>query len=105
MNGGGANALFNPQLATFLRVADAGSFNRAAEELFISPSAVIQQINLLEGSLGVTLFARSHRGLTLTPAGASLYKDAKTIISYSIPITTFRRKASTISSFRIAWIH
>lgn len=83
MSGGGANALYNPQLATFLRVADAGSFNRAAEELFISPSAVIKQINLLEGSLGARLFARSHRGLTLTPAGASLYKDAKTIISYS----------------------
>lgn len=73
MSGGGANALYNPQLATFLRVADAGSFNRAAEELFISPSAVIKQINLLEGSLSAALFVRSHRGLTLTPAGAGAY--------------------------------
>lgn len=70
--GEGGSALFNPQLATFLRVADAGSFNKAAEELFISPSAVIKQINLLEKSLGVALFARSNRGLTLMPAGAAL---------------------------------
>lgn len=45
MSGGGTNALYSPQLATFLCVADAGRFDRAAEELFISPSAVIKQIH------------------------------------------------------------
>ena len=58
--------MYNPQLETFLRVADAGSFNKAAEESYITPTAVIKQINLLEESLGVKLFDRSHRGLTLT---------------------------------------
>ena len=74
--------MYNPQLDTFLRVADAGSFNRAAEECYITPTAVIKQINLLEGELGVRLFDRSHRGLTLTPAGRSLYRDTKYIIQY-----------------------
>ena len=74
--------MYNPQLDTFLRVADAGSFNRAAEECYITPTAVIKQINLLEGDLGVRLFDRSHRGLTLTPAGRSLYRDTKYIIQY-----------------------
>lgn len=74
--------MYNPQLVTFLRVADAGSFNKAADEMFITPPAVIKQINLLEVNLGLTLFVRTHRGLTLTPEGASLYKDAKYIISY-----------------------
>ena len=74
--------MYNPQLETFLRVADAGSFNRAAEESFITPTAVIKQINLLEESLGVKLFDRSYRGLTLTKAGRSMYQDAKYIIQY-----------------------
>ncbi|MGN1340210.1 MAG: LysR family transcriptional regulator [Oscillospiraceae bacterium] len=74
--------MYNPQLETFLRVADAGSFNKAAEEAYITPTAVIKQINLLEGSLGVKLFERTHRGLVLTKAGKSLYQDAKYIIQY-----------------------
>ena len=74
--------MYNPQLETFLRVADAGSFNKAAEESFITPTAVIKQINLLEENLGVKLFDRSHRGLTLTKAGRSMYQDAKYIIQY-----------------------
>ena len=74
--------MYNPQLETFLRAADAGSFSKAAEDAFITPTAVIKQINLLEQSLGVKLFDRTHRGLTLTPAGRSLYQDAKYIIQY-----------------------
>lgn len=74
--------MYNPQLETFIRVADAGSFNKAAEEAFITPTAVIKQINLLEDSLDVKLFERTHRGLTLTKAGRSLYQDAKYIIQY-----------------------
>ena len=74
--------MYNPQLETFLRVADAGSFSRAAAENYITPTAVIKQINLLEESLGVKLFERSHRGLTLTKAGRSLYQDAKYVIQY-----------------------
>ena len=57
------------QLDTFLCVADAGSFNKAAERLYISPPAVIKQINLLEEGLGLQLFVRTHRGLQLTPGG------------------------------------
>ncbi len=74
--------MYNPQLETFIRVADAGSFNKAAEESFITPTAVIKQINLLENSLDVKLFERTHRGLFLTKAGKSLYQDAKYIIQY-----------------------
>ncbi|MCM1060206.1 MAG: LysR family transcriptional regulator [Eubacterium sp.] len=74
--------MYNPQLETFLKVADAGSFNKASEELFITPTAVIKQINLLEETLGVKLFDRTHRGISLTKAGKSLYQDARYIISY-----------------------
>ena len=74
--------MYNLQLETFIVVADMGSFNKAAEALFISPPAVTKQINLLEKDLGLTLFVRTHRGLLLTEAGRSLYKDAKYIIQY-----------------------
>ena len=74
--------MYNPQLETFLSVADSGSFNKAAEKLFISPPAVIKQINLLEEKLELQLFIRTHRGLILTKAGQSLYQDSKYMIQY-----------------------
>lgn len=74
--------MYNPQLETFMKVADAGSFNKAAEELYITPTAVIKQINLLESSLELVLFERTHRGIVLTSAGKSLYQDVQYIISY-----------------------
>ena len=75
--------MYNPQLETFIVVADLGSFNKAAEALYITPPAVTKQINLLEKDLGLQLFVRTHRGLVLTEAGKSLYRDAKYIIQYS----------------------
>ena len=71
--------MYNPQLDTFLAVVEAGSFNKAAERLYISPPAVIKQINLLESSLGVRLFTRTHRGLILTEAGRSLAQCSCTV--------------------------
>lgn len=75
--------MYNPQIKTFITVADAGSFNKAADLLFISSTAVIKQINLLENHTKVRLFNRTHKGLTLTKAGASFYEDAKYMIQYS----------------------
>lgn len=74
--------MYDHRLDTFICAADAGSFNKAAEEMYITPSAVIKQINLLEASLGVKLFIRNHRGLILTESGKSLYRDAKYIVRF-----------------------
>ena len=75
--------MYNPQLDTFICVVEAGSFSKAADKLYISPPAVIKQINSLENNLGVQLFARTHRGLVVTAAGESLYQDAKYKVNYS----------------------
>ena len=74
--------MYNTQLETFLTVADLGSFNKAAEALYISAPAVTKQINLLEENLDLQLFVRTHRGLQITEAGKSLAQDAKYIIQY-----------------------
>lgn len=75
--------MYNPQLDTFICVVEAGSFSKAAEELYISAPAVIKQINSLENSLNLQLFERTHRGLIITEVGKSLYQDAKYLIQYS----------------------
>ena len=85
--------MYNPQLDTFLCVAEYGSFNKAAEKLYISPPAVIKQINLLEESLGLQLFVRTHRGLVLTEAGKSLVQDVRYIIQYCKDSVTRARNA------------
>ncbi len=90
--------MYNPQLDTFLCVAESGSFNKAAEKLYISPPAVIKQINLLEESLNLQLFVRTHRGLHLTKAGQSLYQDVKYIIQYCKDSVTRARNAMQESS-------
>jgi len=52
------------------------SFTRAAEELFITQSAVSRQIKTLEDHLGVPLFTRMNRALLLTEAGKTLYRTS-----------------------------
>jgi LysR family glycine cleavage system transcriptional activator len=52
------------------------SFTRAAEEQFITQSAVSRQIKTLEVHLGVPLFTRMNRALLLTEAGKTLYRTA-----------------------------
>ena len=44
--------MYNTQLDTFLKVAELGSFNKAADALYITPPAVTKQINLLEEDYG-----------------------------------------------------
>lgn len=75
--------MYNHQLDTFIKVADSGSFGKAAEAMYISSPAIIQQINLLEENCNFKLFVRSNHGVKLTPAGKSLYEDAKTLIRLS----------------------
>src|SRR5215831_11053814 len=50
------------------------SFTRAAQELFLTQSAVSRQVQALEEFLGVPLFERRHKALALTEAGQSYYR-------------------------------
>lgn len=75
--------MYSRQLETFVQVAEQGSFSKAAQAMYITPTAVIRQMNLLEKHLGVTLFRRNYQGVELTPAGACVLEGARHIISYS----------------------
>lgn len=75
--------MYNKQLEAFIVAAETGSFSRAADELFISRPALIQQINLLEKRVGFRLFDRGHKGVRLTKAGEVFYHNSKQIVQFS----------------------
>ncbi|MCD8295489.1 MAG: LysR family transcriptional regulator [Clostridia bacterium] len=62
------------QLKSFIRVAECRSITKAADLLFLSVSALKQQMDTLEQDVGVRLFIRSPKGMTLTPAGKYFYE-------------------------------
>lgn len=61
----------------FYAVAEHGNISKAAKELYISQPAISKSIQKLEDCLGVKLFDRSSRGVTLTPEGELLYTHVK----------------------------
>lgn len=75
--------MYNPVLDTFITVAECGSFTKASELLYISPTAVMKQMNTLESHLDLKLTERTPTGVKLTAAGEIIYRDAKFMIDYS----------------------
>lgn len=69
------------QIKYFITVIDNNSFTEASEILFISQSAISQQIRALEESLGVQLIKRENRRFSLTPAGDYFYRQCKEVLS------------------------
>jgi LysR family nitrogen assimilation transcriptional regulator len=70
------------QLTYFLRIAELGSFSRAAAVLFVAQPALSRQIKQLEEELGVTLFMRSDSGARLTEAGELMASRSRELLQY-----------------------
>lgn len=68
------------QMKYFVSVVDCNSFTEAAEQNYISQSAISQQIQALEKDLGVPLIIRRNRRFSLTPAGEYFYNHCKGIL-------------------------
>ena len=68
------------QLESFLVLAQRLSFTQAAEDLFISQPALSRMISALEQELGLQLFFRSSRSVSLTPAGRAFAKECPRIL-------------------------
>jgi LysR family glycine cleavage system transcriptional activator len=72
------------------------SFTRAAEELFLTQSALSRQMQTLEEQLGLPLFERRHRQLLLTDAGQVLHAAAKTVLDeIAQAVAAIRRDQAT----------
>lgn len=68
------------QIRYFTAIADCNSFTEAAEQCFISQSAISQQIQALEKELGVELIHRENRRFSLTAAGEYFYRQGKVLL-------------------------
>ncbi len=102
------------KLKIFHKVADAGSFTHAGDDLNLSQSAVSRQISTLEDSLNVPLFHRHARGLRLTEQGDILYKTVHDVfaklemvqaqIGESKKAPTGKLKITTTVAFGSVWL-
>lgn len=86
--------MYDRHLDSFVKIAGLGSFSKAAAALYVSPNALIKQMNLLERDLGVRLFNRTSHGIALTPAGSSVYASAQQIMAFSRDAITKARALS-----------
>jgi DNA-binding transcriptional LysR family regulator len=88
------------------------SFTRAADELFVTQSALSRQVQALEEALGAPLFDRGHRTLTLTPAGERFHREVTEILrSLVLAADAARTRSrepgltvSTTVSFASLWV-
>jgi DNA-binding transcriptional LysR family regulator len=71
------------QLEIFVKVAELGSFSRAAESLFLTQPTVSEHIRALEDELGVRLLDRLGRGAVVTKGGALLLTYAQRLLALS----------------------
>ncbi len=69
------------QLEYLAAVVRHGHVTRAAEDLFLTQSALSQQVRRLEQELGLTLLHRTPRGVEPTPAGRELAQRAEAILA------------------------
>ncbi|MCC4264767.1 LysR family transcriptional regulator [Oceanimonas baumannii] len=86
------------QLKYFIAIAEEGSMSSAARNIPIAQPALTRQIRLLEESVGAALFTRSQKGIVLTQAGESFYRDTKRLLN---EFELAKRNASAIASGRL----
>ena len=94
------------QLRDFVAVADASSFTRAALAMHIAQPALTHQIRRLESELGVTVFVRGPRGVTLTSDGEELLAQAKAVLREydSLGELAGRLRRRAVGSLRIGFL-
>jgi len=91
-------------MGTFVRIIEAGSISRAAEQLGVAKSAVSRRLVDLEGRLGVQLLNRTTRKSSLTEVGQSYYQHALQILDdvNELNATTSNSKAALEGGLKIA---
>jgi len=93
------------QIEYFLAVAENLSFTRAAEKMFVSQTAVTQQIHALEEQMGVQLFYRTKKKVCLTPAGQLFQTEGRQLLEHMETVVSHARdaKEGMIGSLKIGF--
>ena len=93
------------QLKYFVAVAEHRSFTKAANQYYLSQTAITQQVRALEATLEVQLFDRNSRPISLTPAGTVFLTEAKAILERMNSAISRAQDASTglVGSLRIGY--
>ncbi|MDH4612409.1 LysR family transcriptional regulator [Pseudomonas sp. BN102] len=90
-------------LRAFIAVAETGSFTAAAEVISRSQSAVSQKVIRLEEALGVRVFERTSRALTLTPTGERLLVGARKMMVHFEDFVREFREPATVNVLRLGF--
>ena len=83
------------QLRYLIAIAEYGSINAAAQNLYASQSNLSTAIKELEAELGITIFTRSNRGVTLTNDGTELLGYARQVIQQADMLSERYAKGSS----------
>lgn len=94
------------QLKYFIAVAKLRSFTKAAEQFYITQTAMTQQIQALEEQIGCALFDRTTRPVSLTPAGNAFFLDARAILERMETSLERAKEASTgmVGSLKVGFL-
>nr|WP_290942546.1 LysR family transcriptional regulator [Fibrobacter sp.] len=91
------------QLRYAIGISKVGSFNKAAESLFISQPSLTTAIHDLEDEIGITIFNRTSRGVTLTPKAKNSSHVRTNSITITSPFwnaTARKNRRRSVSQFR-----
>src|SRR3954468_1360296 len=92
-------------LRYFVAVAEELHFRRAAERLHVAQPAVSEQIRKLESELGVQLFNRTQRSVSLTPSGQAMLGEARRALRQADVAQMAARNAADAAKYRLRVVY